>query len=258
MNLLFYSAVNADRIYVPTMRLGQHTGSRRSPNIRAVTKVLLFFRYFAPDRFKQYIDNCRRRNVDASRAILDSIPRGVDDFSAISYIMGSPSIKSRIATLLGSFDTDASQSLINHSFTWANTPQGRNVWERLDALYERFHAFITDNHISLDLSTMEYDRGLYPHLQNDNSLRDYLIPLPEYIEQATPRRSRRSGIYQTADVAADAVQQDARPPVSDIRFEGNNTYSYVGLDGQRHTIVMPSGSVTFTYTASNTAESTNE
>lgn len=258
MNLLFYSAVNAGRICVSTMRFGQPIGSRRSPNIMAVTKVLLFFRYFAPNRFKQYIDNCRRRNADASGAILNSIPRSIDDFTAISYVMGSSSIKSRIATLLASFNADAGPGLINSSFTWANTPQGRNIWQGLDTLYERFHAFIVNHHISLDLSAGEYDRYLYPVLRNDDSLMDYLVPLPEYIEQTATRRSRRSGSYQIlTDILEEAATQDARPAISDVRFEGNNTYSYVDLDGIRHTIVMPSSSVTLTYTEANTSGSTN-
>ena len=86
MNLLFYSAVNAGRFHFPSFRIAQPISGRRSSNSEAVTKVLLFFRYFAPSRIKQYIDNCRRRNDEAARGILDSLPRGVDDFYITTYI----------------------------------------------------------------------------------------------------------------------------------------------------------------------------
>ena len=243
MNLLFYSAVNAGRFHFPSFRIAQPIGGRRPSNYDAVTKVLLFFRYFAPGRIKQYIDNCRRRNDGASRAILDSLPRGISDLSTITYMMGSPAIKMMMADLLSSINSNAGPSLINHSFTWANTPQGRNIWERLDSLYQDFHHFITNNHIALDLSSNDYDRNLYPLLQNDESLRDYLAPLPEQPAERT-RRARRVG--STSFVMPEeneivSAEPASRPTMSDVRYEGNNTYSYTGADGQRHTLTMNFG-----------------
>lgn len=245
MNLLFYSAVNAGRFHFPSFRIAQPVSGRRPSNLEAANKVLLFFRYFAPGRIKQYIDNCRRRNEEAVRGILDSLPRGVDDFSTITYMMGSPAIKTRMAILLSYINANAGPSLINHSFTWANTPQGRNVWETLDSLYESFHQFITSNHTPLDLSSNDYDRNLYPMLQNDESLRDHLVPLPETITVSeSPRRARRRSTVQfidPADMYNVRVEPVSQPAMSDVRYEGNNTYSYTGADGQRHTLTMNFG-----------------
>lgn len=259
MNLLFYSAVNAGRFHFPSFRIAQPIGGRRSSNPEAVNKVLIFFRYFAPGRIKQYIDNCRRRNDEAARGILDSLPRGVDDFSIITYMMGSPAIKMRMATLLSSINSNAGPSLINHSFTWANTPQGRNVWETLDSLYESFHQFITDNHVPLDLSSNDYDRNLYPMLQNDESLRDYLVPLPEPVEGRV-RRSRRVGstsFIMPDEIEVVSAEPASRPSMSDVRYEGDHTYSYTGADGQRHTIRLPEITTSYSFSDSVTGSSTS-
>lgn len=253
MNLLFYSALNASRFRLPSFHIAQPVSGRRLSNYEAVNKVLIFFRYFAPGRIKQYIDNCRRRNEDAARSILDSLPRGIDDFSAITYMMGSPAIKMRMAALLSCINSNAGPSLINHSFTWANTPQGRNVWETLDSLYENFHEFITSNHIPLDMPPNECDTHIYPMLRNDDSLRDYLVPLPESVNMR-PRRTRRMSTnsftepvdiepVETNDMRVESVQA-SRHTMSDIRYEGNNMYSYTGDDGQRHTITLTNLGVT--------------
>ena len=263
MNLLFYTAVNAGRFHFPSFRIAQPISGRRPSNFEAVTKVLIFFRYFAPGRIIQYIDNCRRRNEEAARSILDSLPRGVGEFSVITYMMGSPAIKMRMATLLSHIESNAGPSLINHSFTWANTPQGRNVWERLDSLYENFHQFITDNHVPLDLTSNDYDRSLYPILQNDDSLRDYLVPLPESVSENQPRPRRRARVqYINPEDIQVSVQEatnqaSARPTMSDVRYEGNNTYSYTGPDGQRHTIQLPPATATFSFDESITSSSTS-
>lgn len=260
MNLLFYSAVNAGRFHFPSFRIAQPIGGRRPSNFEAVTKVLIFFRYFAPGRIKQYIDNCRRRNDEAVRGILDSLPRGVNDLSTITYMMGSPAIKMRMATLLSCINSNAGPSLINHSFTWANTPQGRNVWETLDSLYENFHHFITDNHIPLDLSPNDYDRSLYPILQNDDSLRDYLVPLPEIVSES-PRRARRRSTMSFAEpeeISNIQAEPVGRPTMSDVRYEGNHTYSYTGADGQRHTIRLPEITTSYSFSDSVTSSSTAE
>jgi len=259
MNLLFYSAVNADRFHFPSFRIAQPIGGRRPSNFEAVTKVLIFFRYFAPGRIKQYIDNCRRRNDEAARGILDSLPRGIDDFSTITYMMGSPAIKMRMATLLSCINSSAGPSLINYSFTWANTPQGRNVWESLDSLYQEFHQFITDNHIALDLSSNEYDANFYPVLQNDDSFRDYLVPLPETVSESPRMARRRSTVssIEPEDVYNVAVEPEpvSRPAASDVRYEGNRTYSYVGVDGERHTIRVPGTMVSYSFSESVTGSS---
>lgn len=243
MNLLFYSAVNAGRFHFPSFRIAQPIGGHRPSNFEAVTKVLLFFRYFAPSRIKQYIDNCRRRNDEAARGILDSLPRGLDDFSTITYMMGSPAIKMRMATLLSCINSNAGPSLINHSFAWANTPQGRNVWQTLDSLYQEFHQFITDNHIALDLSFDVYDRNLYSMFRNNDSLRDYLVPLPEIVSESPRRARRRSTIssIDSANVYNVRVEPVSQPAMSDVRYEGNNVYSYTGADRQRHTFTMNFG-----------------
>lgn len=266
MNLLFYSAVNAGRFHFPSFRIAQPVGGRRPSNYEAVTKVLIFFRYFAPGRIKQYIENCRRRNDEAAGGILDSLPRGVDDLSTITYMMGSPAIKIRMANLLSSINSNAGPSLINHSFTWANTPQGRNIWERLDSLYQDFHHFITNNHVPLDLSSNDYDGSLYPMLQNDESLRDYLVPLPEQVTTA-PRRARRGPVlsYIAAEEMNDIrvepddirVESVSQPTMSDVRYEGNNTYSYTGADGQRHTLRIQDIATSFSYIDSVTSSSTS-
>ena len=200
MNLLFYKAANASILPFPRIKINR----RQSHNLSSAKRFVLFFRYFAPDAFVRYIAACRRAEGTLTRHMDALISRYGANWSYY-YFFDSPMQTTLVQIMNSVASASSPSSVIDASFGWSGTPEGRDFWYNLDELFKRFCRWLDSNHITGDEPIEALDAAIFPALHNSRMFRSAVVSSLPHAEEprdtfdesrvgtaSSARRSRRS------------------------------------------------------------------